>query len=166
MSQATFREAASYALEFSARMIDMYFADLTPAELLHRPTAAANCPAWTLGHLILSERWMASMVGASESTLPPLPEGFERRFSRADNAPAADDYGDTSTLLPLFHAHRRALVAAVKAAPVEKLAEPQANRMNLFSTVGEAILFNALHQTMHAGQVTITRRALGRPPVI
>ena len=36
----------------------------------------------------------------------------------------------------------------------------------MFATIGELANFMALHAAMHAGQVTIIRRSLGRPPIV
>jgi len=71
-----------------------------------------------------------------------------------------------STLMPLFDEHRNRLVAAVKAAPPGLLDKPLDKPHPLFSTVGEVATFLALHGAMHAGQITIIRRSLGRPPLI
>ena len=36
----------------------------------------------------------------------------------------------------------------------------------MFATLGEMLNFMALHAAMHAGQITIIRRSLGRPPIV
>jgi uncharacterized damage-inducible protein DinB len=36
----------------------------------------------------------------------------------------------------------------------------------MFSTPGEMLSFMSVHTAMHAGQVTIIRRSLGRPPLV
>ena len=44
--------------------------------------------------------------------------------------------------------------------------QPVEKPMPMFTSLGEMVNFMALHTTMHAGQITIIRRSLGRPPVI
>src|SRR5215212_5959492 len=84
----------------TARMMARRFTeDLQPNEYVHRPTPKANCAAWLLGHLTTSNRRVAAMFNAD---LPPLPEGFEQRFGRDDNAPAATEFGDCGSLLTLL----------------------------------------------------------------
>src|SRR5438045_9763103 len=71
----------THSLTASKRMLMRYTEDLKPAEYLHRPTPQANCVAWLLGHLALSDRRLLRNV-CNVSDLPPLPDGFEKRFSR------------------------------------------------------------------------------------
>src|SRR5213596_2411696 len=101
----TINDAIVRALTQSQLMLNRMTADLTPQEYLHRPCAKANCAAWTIGHLVLSERNALKRLGVSD--LPPLPEGFEKRFSRDEGSPQAAEFGDVSNLVPLFNQHRQ-----------------------------------------------------------
>lgn len=152
------------SLTVSAMLLERYTADLTPAEYLHRPCGDANCAAWLIGHLILTERNGLKRLGVTD--VPALPEGFEQRFSRDPAAPKASDFGDVTALMPLFKQHRGMLIEAVKRATPEQLATPLEKPHPMFATVGESANFIALHVTMHAGQVTIIRRSLGRAPLV
>jgi hypothetical protein len=159
----TANDAIAFALTTGQALLKRYVGDLTPQEYLHRPAPKANCVAWLIGHLTLSDR---SLLKRLNAPLPELPEGFEHRFSRDEGCPQAGEFGDVSGLMPLFDEHRNRLVAAVKAAPPELLDKPLDKPHPLFSTVGEVATFLALHGAMHAGQITIIRRSLGRPPLI
>src|SRR5687768_1859323 len=87
----TSNDAIAHSLTISGTMLDRYTADLTPQEYLHRPCGDANCAAWLVGHLILSERNAMKRLGVTD--LPELPEGFEKRFARDPEAPKASDFG-------------------------------------------------------------------------
>ena len=95
-----------HSLSSSQKLLNRYCEDLTPAEYLHRPCGGSNCVAWLIGHLVISERSALGRVGMTD--LPPLPEGFEKRFARDAEAPKAEAFGDVSILLPLFNQHRYA----------------------------------------------------------
>ncbi len=153
-----------HTLKFSETMLDRYTADLTPAEYLHRPCPGGNCAAWTIGHLILTERSALKRHGAAD--LPELPDGFEKRFARDDTAPKAADYGDVTILIPLFKRHRAALIETARRLTPEQLDKPLDKPHPLFATVGEILSFISGHSMMHAGQITVIRRSLGRPPLI
>lgn len=158
-------EAIAHSLSVSAGLLNRYVADLTPEEYLHRPTEKANCVAWLIGHLILIDRRGLTMLGVTD--LPPLPAGdFEKRFSRDEGCPQASDFGDVENLMPLFDKHRGMLIDAVKRAAPAQLDKPVETRRPLFKTVGEMMNFYAHHTTMHAGQITIIRRSLGRAPLV
>lgn len=157
-------DTIAYALTASQTLLKRYLEDLKPEEYTHRPAPKANCAAWLVGHLILTERQALKRMGVTD--LPALPDGFEQRFARDDTAPFACDFGDPAALLPLFDQHRQRLIDAVKSAPPQQLAEPVEKPHPLFKNTGEVAHFMAIHTTMHAGQVTIIRRSLGRPPIV
>ena len=159
----TANETIAFALTTAQSLLKRYVADLTPDEYLHRPAPKANCTAWLIGHLTLSDRAVLKRLGAP---LPELPEGFEHRFSRDEGCPQAAEFGDVSKLMSLFDEHRSRLVATIRAAPPELLDKPLDKPHPMFSNVGEVATFIALHGAMHAGQITIIRRSLGRPPII
>jgi hypothetical protein len=159
----TANDAIAFALTTGQALLKRYVADLTPHEYLHRPAPKANCVAWLIGHLTLGDRNLLKRLSAP---LPELPEGYEHRFSRDEGCPQAEEFGDVSKLMPLFDEHRNRLIAAVKEAPPDLLDKPVDKPHPMFSTVGEVATFMALHGAMHAGQITIIRRSLGKPPLI
>src|SRR5688572_15879024 len=111
------QDAIAASLTASQTLMRRYVNDLSQTEYLHRPAPKANCVAWLLGHLILSERRALDLIGATN--LPALPEGFEKRFARDEAAPHACDFGDTGVLMPLWDQHRTMLIDAVKRATLE-----------------------------------------------
>ena len=160
----TSNDAIAHNLTAAGALLERFTADLTPKDYLHRPCAGGNCAAWIVGHLVLTER---SALGRFNVTdLPALPEGFEKRFARDEEAPRAQDYGDVTQLVPLFKRHRAMLIEAVKRATPAQLGERLEKPHPMFATVGERANFMAVHVTMHAGQISIIRRTLGRPPLI
>jgi hypothetical protein len=153
-----------HSLTVSHIVLQRYTADLTPAEYLHRPTPKANCAAWVIGHLTLSER---GALKALDAALPELPDGYEHRFSQAEGCPQAEEFGDVTGLMALFNEHRTRLIGAVKRATGEQLAKPlEKPRPPIFTTAGDLANFMAVHSAMHAGQLTMIRRSLGRPPLM
>jgi hypothetical protein len=160
----TANAALAHLLFVSHKLLQRYTADLAPAEYLHRPSPTANCAAWIIGHLILTERRALTMCGVTD--LPAVPDGFEKRFSRDEGCAQAAEFGDVAQLMPLFDQHREALIDAVKNALPELLDKPLEKAHPMFATPAEFAGFVALHSTMHAGQITLIRRSLGRPPLV
>lgn len=162
---ATANEPIVYSLQFSRGAVRMFTEDLAPQELLHRTTPKANCAAWLIGHLTLSDRNMLKRLGVTD--LPPLPgDDFEKRFSRDDGCPQAGAFGDVSALLATFEAHRDRLIALASSMTPQQFDQPLDKPHPRFKTVGELLSFMSLHTCVHAGQITMIRRSLGRPPVI
>ena len=159
----TVNDALAFGLERSGKMLTRFCEDLTPAEYLHRPCPKANCAAWIVGHLVLSDRRALAAMGGEG---PVLPEGFEHRFSREPGSAEAAEFGDVTILLQLFIDHRARLVAKVKSASAELLATPMEKPHPMFADRAELVGFFAVHTAMHAGQISSIRRSLGRPPVV
>jgi hypothetical protein len=158
-------DAIAKALATSHALLKRYTADLTAQDYLHRPSPTANCAAWTIGHLVLTERRCLGTFGVTD--LPPLPDGFDKMFSRDEGCPQASTFGDVSVLMPLFDRHRERLIDAVRRATPQQLDKPlETPRPPMFVNAGEQALFMATHVAMHAGQITLIRRSLGRPPLV
>jgi hypothetical protein len=158
-------DAIVNSLSTSQKLLNRYCGDLTPQDYLHRPCATGNTAAWILGHLILSERGALGRLGVTD--LPALPEGFETRFGRDEAAARAAEFGDVSILLPLFNRHREMLIEAAKRAGADVLEKPIDKPNPVYgSHVWEVVNFMGIHVTMHAGQITIIRRSMGKPPIV
>ena len=165
-SPQTAQEALAAGIRGATMIYERFLGDLTPEQMLHRPCAGANCAAWITGHLILSDRRFHGLTGADPAELPALPDGFEQRFARTDEASAATDFGDVSALPELFSKTRAALASAVEAVPADRLGETLEKPVGPTKTLIEALAFNPTHTAMHAGQLTTIRRSLGMPPLI
>ena len=160
----TVNDVIAFALIASQIRFHTFVDDLSPAEFAAQPVPGANSVAWMVGHLALTDRRVTGLLGGA---VPLLPDGFEAKF-KTTKQPATEqkDLGDPKELVAVFDAHRAALVAAVRAATPEALNAPMPNPHPLFTTVGEAAVFMAVHLGLHGGQVTVIRRALGYPPVM
>ena len=154
-----------HGLTVSKTMTLRFCQDLSPEEQLRRPTPACNCAAWLLGHLALTDRRILStFLGVAD--LPPLPDGFEQRFSRENGAPQAETFGDVSILPQVFAENRDRLIAVAASADEATLSRPIDPPHPRFKTVGDAMNFMSLHTLLHAGQISTIRRTLDRPPII
>lgn len=151
----------------SDAVLKSYFEDLTDAELMTRPHAGCNHLAWQLGHLIVSERMLLSMMKPGAE--PDLPEGFAEAYARdkpcTDNA---SDYHTKAEYLELFDHVRGASAAALATVTEEEFdAENPVERMReRFPTLGAMWVLTASHPMMHAGQFVPVRRELDKPVVI
>jgi uncharacterized damage-inducible protein DinB len=159
------RDILLHSLRSSHGLLNRYVADLSAQDWLHRIVPGANCAAWIVGHLVLSERGMLATLGLTPAQMPALPEGFEKRFARDETAPKSADYGDTSALMALFNQHRELMIETVSKLPLDRFDKPREKPHPLFKTSGEFINFMSQHTVMHAGQITFIRRSLGRPPI-
>jgi hypothetical protein len=157
-------EAIAHSLTVSQALLNRYTNDLKSEEYLHRPTDKANCAAWLIGHVTLSDRRTLEALGGDP---PPLPDGFAQRFSRDEGCPQAGDFGDVTGLMGIFNENRNRLIETVRRATAQQLNTPLERGIPpMAKTAGELANFMAAHVAMHAGQITIIRRSLGKPPLV
>lgn len=155
--------AAGYRM--GRQMVHMMCDDLTDAEFRHQPVPGANSAAWVVGHLAVVARRTAERLGATD--LPPLTEEFIGRFSTTKMAAdEQSELGDKAGLLALLDRCLDGLIGVLPALPPDALTAPPANRGPFASNYGEAVLFGALHVTLHCGQLSTVRRSLGKPPLV
>lgn len=104
------------------------------------------------------------LIGAEA---PALPEGFETLFATT-RQPATVQTGlpELQQLLKMFNDIRDQLVMQIPTIPIDKLSEPAPLDQPLFKTFGELLLFMSLHTAMHTGQISLTRRTFGYPPLV
>jgi hypothetical protein len=160
-------QAIQAALTSSQHLLPMYLGDLSDADLLVRPTPAANHIAWQLGHLIVSESHLAK-EGLPNAKYPALPKGFAEQHTKETSAvEPPKGFFPKGQYLELFNATRQATIAAVGQLSPADLDKPTTGKMADFApTLGHLLLMIANHDLMHAGQFTVVRRKLGKPHVM
>ena len=155
------QDVLAFSLKTMRGMIENMCKELTPEQLLHRPCAEANCAAWILGHLAATDHRFLTALG--EQDVPPLPEGFGQKFSTKGEAPKAKEFGDVSSLLPMFLQMRDRLIAATERSSAEKLAEAVDLGSPRIKKKGEMLALAGFHTGLHAGHISTIRRSLGKP---
>lgn len=143
----------------------MLLADLTDQDLFVRPCPGANHIAWQLGHLASSEY---RMIGtAFPGKMPALPAGFADKHGKqnaASDDPAA--FASKEEYLRVLDEQRQGTLAILDAIVPAQLDEPAPEPLRQFvPTKGELLGMAAMHEMMHVGQFSATRRKLGKPHV-
>jgi hypothetical protein len=157
-----FKDAIRAALGTSDFFVQSYLSDLTPAEMLARPTGDANHVAWQLGHLIASERHL--IEAAVPGSMPELPAGFAERHSK--EKAASDNPTDFLTKEEYFKVAkdmRAGTLAALDKLSAADFDKPVFGRVPPFvKRAGDCFVTAGGHWTLHAGQWAVLRRKLGR----
>lgn len=142
-----------------------YLGDLSDADLLVRPTPEANHFAWQLGHLIKSEKEMVNSV-LPNAAYPEFPAGFDKQH---DKETAGTDQGflTKSEYVDLYSKVRATTRTAISSLTDADLDKPNTGAMaEWFPTMGGMLAVAVDHPMMHAGQVAVVRRKLGKPIVM
>lgn len=130
---------------------------LTQAGSLAPAAGGGNTANWILGHLVNVQNGVMALAGA-----PPVWESEELQRARFDR-PIRDaaDAIDFATLVERFQASREGCLAAIASLSNEALAEPMRDDFGDDSTRGGILATLAVHQSYHAGQLGMLRRAAG-----
>lgn len=156
------KQAIRLAIAQGELVVHAYLEDLTGEELFRRPAPGCNHINWQLGHLVLSERRHMELI--QPGAMPPLPPGFEARYSK--ETARGDDPRQFCTRDELFSAlkaQRAATGALLEQFDAGDLARPSG--VPYAPTVADLFLLQSTHWLMHAGQWAVVRRQLGKPPL-
>ncbi len=157
------KDAIKCSLETSDFLVHRYLEDITPQEMLVRPTGDANHIAWQIGHLIQSERHLVE--AAVPGSMPPLPAGFAERHTK-DTA-SSDKPGDflsKNEYLRLMKEIRQGTLKVLDSLSEADLDKPVTGRVPpMVKRAGDAFVLVGNHWASHSGQWVVVRRKLGRP---
>src|SRR5262249_48407386 len=131
----------------------------------------AGCPthvAWQVGHLAMAEYGLGlfRQRGRAEIDAELMSSSFRKQFSRG-SVPEADasKYPSAAEIRSVFdRVHAQVLKEAPSFTP-EKLKEPVEPTFAVEQTKLDALLLCSHHEMIHAGQLGLLRRLLGKNPV-
>jgi hypothetical protein len=157
----TAKDVIKHSLELCHSVLKSYLADLTDDDLLVRPVPGANHTAWQLGHLLICENGLTELG----YVMPALPEGFAEAYAK--ETAGCDDPGrfhKKSQYLQWLDEQRAATLAHLEALPDADLDKPGPEEARTYApTVGAMFNTIGIHDMMHAPQITVVRRKLGKP---
>jgi uncharacterized damage-inducible protein DinB len=147
-------------------MMNTYLGDLNDADLLVRPAPGANHIAWQLGHLINAEQSLMKSIPGGTGI--ELPAGWGDRYTgEASRSDSTTGYLTKTQYLEWYKKSRENLVKTIDRLSDKDLDTPSQGRLaQMFPTVGLILMLMANHPLMHAGQIVVVRRKLGKPVVI
>ena len=142
--------------------------DLAAEDWFRMPVEGVTHIAWQVGHLAMAqfrlclERLRDLQPGDREL----ISKDFLRLFSKG-TVPAADPsgYPPAAEIRATFDRVYAAVLREVPAYAGDDLEAPLANPLPMFKTKMEALLFSSKHEMLHAGQIGLLRRLLGKPPL-
>jgi uncharacterized damage-inducible protein DinB len=164
------RDHARHALKFARRMSEGLLASFkTPEDWVFQIHPKANHALWITAHVGLADN---AFVGKFRPELARKPEGWDQLFwFGSQPKPTAEIYPVAAEVLAYFRERREALLELLDALSDEELyapAPPAGARSPIAGApnMGHAFIFQAQHEMMHAGQLTVAHRALGNAPLL
>jgi hypothetical protein len=161
----TAKAAALESYIFTHNMTAALVKDWPADKWTAQPAGLPNHALWTLGHLAASVAFFASIAGVS---VGPVPENYNTLFGMGAK-PTADSAAYPPAVEIIAHYERtfKEFCAAIEKLSDAELAEPSAKADSGFVKLKiDALSRAAWHEGWHAGQVSLTRKAIGLPGIM
>lgn len=155
-AKAAALESYIFTHNMTAGMVKDWPADKWTAQVPGLP----NHALWTLGHLATSMPFFAAVAGVSVGALP---EGYDALFGMGSK-PTGDSaaYPPAVEVIAQYERTFREFCAAIEKLSDAELAEPSAKvDSGIVKLKLDALSRAAWHEGWHAGQVSLTRKAIG-----
>lgn len=162
-------EFAVSGLETSRWLTLSSIEDLSDEEMMFQPADGLNHPLWLLGHIVTSENGLILSLCKDENLLPG---DWMAKFG-IGSKPVADPmaYPSRTKVLDQLKKTHATAVEYVRSLTLEDLDRRPVgidrfpkSAQERFSTVAKAVCGHISHEAGHAGQISMLRRLMGRPP--
>lgn len=155
-------------IEFARRYTKQLLADVQTDEWFLQPAGGVTHLAWQVGHLAMAQYGltMLRLRGKEPQDREFISNDFIRRFQKGTQ-PEADVslYPPVDEILNVFErVHERAL-DELAGYQDEDLNEPVPEPHAVFDTKMGSVFFCSAHEMLHAGQIGLIRRLLGKTPL-
>ena len=161
-------ELAINAIERSRRYTLQLLEDVDDADWFRQPSEGVTHVAWQVGHLAMAEYaiCLARRRGSQPGDRDILSREFRKHFGKGSTAnpdPAANP--DPTEIRSVLAAVHQQAMAELGDEDEARLGEPLAAPHEMFNTLIESLEFCAAHEMVHAGQIGLLRRLLGKQPL-
>src|ERR1700751_1013328 len=128
------------------------------------PTPNGGChPLWVLGHLTLVEGMIPAILFGENNPAAEWQLYFGENSKPVADASAYPPFEEVREKYLQLREQNLKLLESLSEADLDKPTKaPPKGREREFATYGQSFLVLALHQTMHRGNLTDARRAVGR----
>ena len=158
------RMQIAFARDYTRGLI----ADIDDGDWFLQPAQGVGHVAWQVGHLAVAEYGLGlfRQRGRREGDAELLPSAFRKQFAKGSipEANAAEYPAPPEIRRVLDRVHERTLEELTGYAEAE-LDAPCEEPYAIFPTRLGALFFCSAHEMMHAGQLGLLRRLLGKPPL-
>lgn len=139
------------------------------ADWFRMPEGGVTHVAWQVGHLAIAQYRLAlwRIRGARPEDGRLIPESFQSTFGYG-SVPSSDpaDFPSIEEIQAVFDAVHRQTLHELASLPDPDLDAPVERPTHLFSTKQGALLWCGQHEFLHAGQIGLIRRLLGKQPIM
>ncbi|MCA9191296.1 MAG: DinB family protein [Planctomycetales bacterium] len=156
------KEALALARGYSDKLFQQFE---NSEEWLHQPHPNANHALWCAGHIARTDNMAIGFLAPEKAHDP---EGYKELFGRGSQ-PSADAarYPNPATVVEYLNDRRSTLMQLLEGLDDRDLEKPTPpGAPDFLPTIGAVLRTLVWHEGLHAGQVSIAHRCLGKPPLL
>lgn len=161
-------ELAKKQIEFARGYTNQLLADVQPDEWFKIPEGAVSHLGWQMGHLAMAQYGLVLLRirGKEREDNEFITKDFIRCFKKGSTPEAnAEKYPSPEDIRIVFDAVHARSVEEMKNFHVEELTETLPDPTAVYDNKLGSLLFCAMHEMLHAGQIGALRRQLGKEPL-
>ena len=155
-------------IEFARRYTLVLLEDLEMDEWFWVPDSLTTNVAWQVGHLAMSEYGLTlfRQRGRADVDSELMSGKFRKLFMRGtEPKPDQDAYPDPGEILEVLDRVHRQMRTEIVGFDGDELDETVDAPHSAYATRYGALLFAGDHEMLHAGQIGLLRRLMGKPPL-
>lgn len=168
MSTLSLRDLARQQIECSRAYTLSLLAGLDDADWFRQPQEGVTHVAWQVGHLAMAEYGLClfRIRGRQPEDGELMSGRFRKQFSKGSQPAPEPAHNPPPAEIRevLERVHQRAL-REMMAYSDQLLDEPAEDPRAVFTTKLGSLFFCAHHEMLHAGQIGLLRRLLGKTPI-
>lgn len=158
------KERLKRALQHSRRFTDKVLGEITRAEdWVRRPNASTNHAMWIAGHLGLATN---SFIGFVDATKKDCREDLAPLFGKGSRP--LDDlraYPTPADVTSFLTERGRVFMGLLDRCADDDFTRQVTQGPSFMYDVGAVFQMAAWHETLHAGQLTVIHRMIGKTPI-
>jgi uncharacterized damage-inducible protein DinB len=141
--------------------------DLREEQMRVQSAAGENHPAWILGHILLGDVYLLSLLKVREFSADDFDDLLKKYFPAPKPVSSAEFYDSKQILVERLQQTNALRLEAIRRMTREDLAQatPDATLARAQPTVEHHLFALAAHEAHHGGQLAAWRKAQGLKPI-
>lgn len=168
MSDDTKLELARKQIEFARDYTKTLLADFEPGDWFKIPEGCVSHLAWQVGHLAMAQYGLClfRIRGRQPIDTDLMSSAFRKKYSKG-TTPDPDPANNPSPveIMQVFERVYEQVMQEMPNYSAATLSEPVDMPSAVYATKLGALLFCSHHEMIHAGQIGLLRRLLGKVPI-
>lgn len=168
MPDKSLLEIAIKQIEFAREYLNSLLADLTEDDWFRQPPTGVSHIAWQVGHLAVAQYGLAlfRIRGRQPVDTKLMPSAFRKKFGKGTTpAPGPHNNPSPDEIRGIFEGIYQQVMKELPEFTDADLEIPVDPPHAVFETKLGALYFCSHHEMLHAGQIGILRRLIGKQPV-